>query len=226
VAPELEAGDGQSIEAFYNGRLTDCNFLADPEHYEYPRAQWILQRVSGGHVLEIGCGNGGMTRLMAERVRSLIALDASGVSLRAVEALGLANVSTVQSLVEEYAPTSSFDCIVMAEVVEHLRNPAAVIRTAVDWLAPGGSMLLTTPNGHWESNEHLHVFSLTSFAQILGDSGAESMTVSYLRDSIQRRRWLVGQLTTSSTPHAADDFSGPQGIVRHRCRRRTRGRSG
>src|SRR5688572_9477332 len=87
AAPELETGDDHGVAAFYQGRVTDCAFLSDPDHYEYPRTRWMLERVSGGTLLEIGCGNGGMTRLLAPRVERLIALDVSTPSLAAVEAL-------------------------------------------------------------------------------------------------------------------------------------------
>ena len=103
--------------------MTDCSFLSDPEHYEHPRAAWILERVRGGRLLEVGAGNGGMTRLMAPLVNRLVALDVSTPSLAAVRALGLANVETVEGLVEQFRPDTRFDWIVLSEVLEHLRNP-------------------------------------------------------------------------------------------------------
>ena len=67
AAPELEYGDDQEVSKFYSARVTDCDFLGDPDHYEYPRAQWIVDQVEGGSLLEIGCGNGGMTRYSRTR---------------------------------------------------------------------------------------------------------------------------------------------------------------
>jgi hypothetical protein len=64
AAPELEAGDDASIASFYRGRGTDCSFLSDSRHNEHPRVRWIIEHVSGGRLLEVGCGNGGMTALL------------------------------------------------------------------------------------------------------------------------------------------------------------------
>ena len=217
AAPELEAGDDESLASFYRGRVTDCRFLADPEHYEHPRAQWIVGSVSGGRLLEIGCGNGGMTALLAPKVDRLVALDVSGPSLAAVAALGLANVELVDALVEDYQPEGPFDWIVMSEVLEHLRRPGEIIARLVSWLAPGGSLLVTTPNGHWESNEHLQEFSLDTFARLMAAGGAEAVTVQYLRDRQDRRRWLVGRASVADRPPAPDDFTD-RGATRRRRR--------
>jgi len=216
AAPELEIGTDDSVADFYRGRLTDCAFLGDPQHYEHIRARWILERVRGGRVLEIGAGNGGMTRLIAPQVQSLVALDVSTPSLDALRALKLPNVEAVEALLERYAPDGRFDWIVMSEVIEHMRDPAAAVRRCIGWLALEGSLLVTTPHGHWESNEHLQEFSLATFADAICRSGAESVTVEYLRDRDERRRWLVGQATAAVRPPVADDFSDPHAVAQGR----------
>jgi 2-polyprenyl-3-methyl-5-hydroxy-6-metoxy-1,4-benzoquinol methylase len=145
-----------------------------------------------------------------------VALDVSTPSLDALRALRLPNVEAVEALVERYEPAARFDWIVMSEVIEHMRDPAAIVRRCVGWLAPAGSLLVTTPHGHWESNEHLQEFSLASFADALCRSGAEGVTVEYLRDREERRRWLVGQATAAARPPAADDFSDTQAVAKGR----------
>ena len=165
AAPELEAGGDESIASFYRGRITDCSFLSDRAHYEYPRTQWIIERVGGGCLLEIGCGNGGMTALLAPKVERVVAIDVASSSLEIVASLALQNVETIETLVEHYQPDVKFDWIVMSEVLEHLRRPAGIVLKCLNWLAPGGSLLVSTPNGHWESNEHLQEFDLERFAQ-------------------------------------------------------------
>jgi len=219
AARELEAGEDQSMSEFYRGRITDCMFLSDPHHYEHPRARWVLERVRGGRLLEVGSGNGGMTRLLAPKVDHLVALDVSEPSLACIIALGLGNVVTVNALVEQYEPQMRFDWIVMSEVLEHLRKPQRVVAGCLKWLLPGGSMLMTTPNGHWESDEHLHEFNLRSLAGVVAQSGAEAISVTYLRDAQERRRWLAAELTMAERPPAADEFNNRPKVGRKRRRR-------
>ena len=224
AAPELEAGDEESFATFYRQRVTDCTFLADPNHYEYPRARYILDRVRGGRLLEIGCGNGGMTRLLAPQVEWLVAIDVSTPSLAELRALALPNVEVVEALVERYQPAATFDWIVMSEVLEHLRQPEEAIRRCVSWLAPGGTLLITTPNGHWESNEHLHEWNISSFARALAQSGGETFTAGYLRDQDGRYRWLVGSVTAPTREVVASDFTERWAVVKGRWKSRSRAR--
>jgi 2-polyprenyl-3-methyl-5-hydroxy-6-metoxy-1,4-benzoquinol methylase len=217
AARELETGTDDSVAGFYNNRVTECTFLDDPDHYEYPRARWVLEQVSGGSLLEIGCGNGGMTRLLAPQVERLTGFDVSAPSLKQVESLGLPNVVTAQGLIENYDPKQNFDWIVLSEVIEHLRKPEAAVKKAFQWLAPNGSLLVTTPNGHWESDEHLHEFSLENFSRILAqETDCESLQVGYLRDRDNRRRWLTAILKRAATPAAPDDFFDRKAIAQKR----------
>lgn len=220
AAADLEEGSDESVTRFYEGRVTDCAFLLDAGHYEHPRARWIVERVSGGTALEVGCGNGGMTRLLAPRVERLIALDVSDPSLEAVRALGLPKVETVKGLVERYRPDRQFDWIIAAEVIEHLRDPAAAVRRLVEWLAPGGALLLTTPRGHWESDEHLHEFTFGRVCALAAESGADEVHVAHLRDYEQRRRWLVAELRRAGQQAAPDGFEDPAAVAAERARAR------
>ena len=221
AAVELEQGSDESVVSFYSSRVTDCGFLGDPGHYEYPRARWILDRVRGGHLLEIGAGNGGMTRVMAPAVDRLTAMDVSKPSLDAIRQLALPNVTVAEGLVERYEPHTQFEWIVMSEVLEHLRDPRQVIRRIVRWLSPGGTLLVTTPHGHWESNEHLHEFTLEHFAGLLAASGGEGVHASYLRDVDDRRRWLVGEVFAPQRPPTRDTFDDRRTLVRERYQRKT-----
>lgn len=206
AAPELEGGSDESIAAFYNSRITGCEFLDDSEHYEYPRADWVLKQLNGKSLLEIGCGNGGMTRLIAPHVEKLTALDISAPSIQMVEDMSLPNVTTVVGLLENIEIDTKFDQIVMSEVIEHLRDPLTSITKAFTLLKNGGEFILTTPNGHWESDEHLHEFSLESFTQLLIATGCESLETSYLRDRDNRRRWLTAIVRKEKSKAEPDDF--------------------
>ncbi len=225
AAPQLEEGTDRSVTDFYNSRVTKCEFLDDPTHYEYPRAAWILEHANGGDLLEIGCGNGGMTKLLSARVSHITALDVSAPSLKTLDDLALPNVTTVQALIENFEPQRSFDWIVMSEVIEHLREPFGAVDRAFEWLSPGGKLLITTPNGHWETDEHLHVFSLPSFCEMLGRIACEQVTAGYCRDGDGRRRWLTAILAHPASPPTPDDFFDPGATARKRDELRRSGTS-
>ncbi|MCK5683869.1 methyltransferase domain-containing protein [bacterium] len=47
------------------------------------------------------------------------------------------------------AKTEPFDIIIASEILEHLLNPMYMLRTAFNWLKPGGTLIITTPNMAW-----------------------------------------------------------------------------
>jgi ubiquinone/menaquinone biosynthesis C-methylase UbiE len=216
AAPELESGKPDQIARFYDARVTECRFLSDPAHYEHPRARWVVDRVSGGSLLEVGCGDGGMTAQLAPRVETLLALDVSRPSLAALAELRLANVRTAHGMVESFASEQRFDHVVMSEVVEHLPHPRAAVEAALRFLGPGGRLLITTPHGHWESDEHLHEFSFSSFLDLFPAPEVERLEVGYIRDRENRRRWLCAVAERARTPPATDDFFSAAAMRRRR----------
>jgi SAM-dependent methyltransferase len=107
-------------------------------------------------ILEIGCGSGNLLLEAAAGGTLPVALDISLQSLafargRLMESLDspdpprgfLCIRATVESLPLE---RSTFDWVLLSEVIEHLAAPEAAIREAKRVLRPGGRLLVTTPN--------------------------------------------------------------------------------
>ena len=196
VAPELEDGSDDGVRSYYNSRLSDCSFLADPGHYERPRIDWMLQRVRGGRLLEIGSADGTVTAMLASAVDHVVALDICEEALARVQERRLANVETAAGLVETFEPKLGFDWIVMSEVLEHLRDPTSVVARCLSWLRPGGCLLLSSPDGPWEGDsiEHLHVFDLESWCSTIVRGGARSLKAFKIPDAAGRDRWLGAEV--------------------------------
>ena len=94
--------------------------------------------------LDLGCGDGRLTReLGAERVT---AADVSSVALE--RARGRLPEATLAQL-EPDAPLpfadTSFDLVLCAETVEHVRDVQGMLSEARRVLRPGGALALTTP---------------------------------------------------------------------------------
>lgn len=103
-----------------------------------------------GAVLDIGCGAGNYTLKLLQRLKPLdcTLLDLSQPMLdrasERVKAAGAGSVTTVQSDVREAEfETESFDIILAAAVLHHLRNDdewREVFAKLYQWLKPGGSI--------------------------------------------------------------------------------------
>lgn len=101
----------------------------------------------GARVLDVGCGPGDFVAAGGQRF-DMWGLD---VSPAAIEEARRKNPRFAGQLAsgfvedQRFAP-GQFDAVVMWDVVEHLWDPLAVLRRLLEWLRPGGVLLLSTPD--------------------------------------------------------------------------------
>jgi methionine biosynthesis protein MetW len=106
----------------------------------------------GGRVLDIGCASGGLLAVLRDQARHLAGLELSASAARAAAEIG---DQVVQGALEDpqlpFAP-DSFDLVIIADVLEHLADPAAGLARAAGWCRPGGAVLVSVPNiAHWQA---------------------------------------------------------------------------
>jgi 2-polyprenyl-3-methyl-5-hydroxy-6-metoxy-1,4-benzoquinol methylase len=99
-------------------------------------------------VLDIGCSSGHFGEALRGRGHEVTGIELDP-TLAAMARERLATV--IEADVEAFAAESKtfeqlFDCVVMADVLEHLRNPWAVVRWAATLLDVGGSVVISVPN--------------------------------------------------------------------------------
>jgi SAM-dependent methyltransferase len=143
-------------------------------------------------VLDLGCGDG---RLTAElRGRSVVCADVSEVALAWARGR-LPEASVVRVEPDEPLPfeDSSFDLVLCAETIEHVRDVQLLLSEIRRVLGPGASLALTTPaHGRltalglvvrgWESlfdplSPHLRFFSVSSLERLLDSMGFDVVEV-------------------------------------------------
>jgi SAM-dependent methyltransferase len=103
----------------------------------------------GSRVLEFGCATGYMSQVLRDRLDATVV----GVELQAEAAEGASLhcervvVGDVEELdLEAELGGERFDTILFADVLEHLRNPAAVLRRVRPFFAEGGAVVASIPN--------------------------------------------------------------------------------
>jgi 2-polyprenyl-3-methyl-5-hydroxy-6-metoxy-1,4-benzoquinol methylase len=96
-------------------------------------------------VLDVGCGAGDVSLLAAKLVGeegSVLGVDSNADALELAqaraEASGLAQVSFQAADIHELADTRQFDAIVGRLILEHVPEPAAVLRRLLSRLREGG----------------------------------------------------------------------------------------
>ena len=111
------------------------------------RLEWINARVplAGKNVIDIGCGGGILSESMARKGATVTGIDLSEKALKVADLHSLeSGVQVRYKLVaaEEMAAQEpgQFDVVTCMEMLEHVPDPAAIVRAAATLVKPGGQV--------------------------------------------------------------------------------------
>jgi len=121
------------------------------ENYWYRRHlavyEWIAVRVSGARVLDMACGEGYGSAVLARTAATVVGIDANPEAFEHARLRYQAgNLRFEQALVESYGEPGAFDTVVFLQTIEHVHDPAAVLEHLRSLLAPLGEAYVSTPN--------------------------------------------------------------------------------
>ena len=148
------------IDDAYNGLMGE-EFMRKTRE----RLHWICSKVTGENVLDVGCSQGTLARLLAALGKSVLGLDINkdaisyaDARLSEVEASSRERIRFVAANFMDYKATDRFDTVVMGEILEHLPAPEAFVKKAWTHLSPGGRFVVTVPFGINDDPDHRQTF--------------------------------------------------------------------
>jgi len=111
----------------------------------YYQVQSCLEHVRGASLLDMPCGDGMLTAMLAPSFKRVVGADASATHLaRAQERLP--GVQFHHDLIEDLDLNERFDTVTMLNVLEHVADPVSVLKKAAGFLADDGVLIVHVPN--------------------------------------------------------------------------------
>ena len=160
--------------------------------FKYSSHYWILKILEREQkplkILDVGTASGYLGKVLGERGHWVAGIEGDEESAQKAsihyKEFAVANLETY-----EFPCTEGFDYIVFADVLEHLRDPAAVLRRSITALKESGKVLVSVPNvanlsvrlslmfGRFEYTErgildrtHLRFFTRRTLNRMLSDA--------------------------------------------------------
>ncbi len=123
---------------------------ASTDYFEHSRQEIApLLPAAPGRVLEVGCSSGATLAWLRARWPAAETVGVDGYEpIRDVLAQN-ADTAIIQNLEAPLPELGRFDLVLALDILEHLTDPATVLKGLVSRLNPGGSVIVSVPNvGH------------------------------------------------------------------------------
>ena len=201
--------------------------------YESPRPDVVAHVPhSVSRVLDIGCSTGALgASIKARQEARVVGVDiVPEYVLEARARLDRAECMDAMTFVEQHLDGERFDCIVCADVLEHLVDPWSLLAAAAEHLDPGGWLVISVPNVLWFQNAlrllrerrwpredqnifdrtHLRWFSLSDAHDLVRAAGAEVVETHF---RFWDDRWWLVPILRLLTRTRFSTFTSAQHIV-------------
>ena len=106
-------------------------------------------------ILDLGCGDGKIAEELIKKGHEVDGLDSSGYAVNEAKKKG---INAVLGDVESTLPfaESSFDLVLLLDVLEHLYDQEVVLKNIYEVLKPGGQLIISYPN-HFDLRNRLNI---------------------------------------------------------------------
>jgi SAM-dependent methyltransferase len=107
--------------------------------------EWIAARVPGRRVVDLACGEGYGSAVLARTAASVVGVDANLEAFTHARAkYSGERVRFERTMVELWE--GDVDCVVFLQTIEHIPDPDAMLARIRELIGPGGVAYVSTPN--------------------------------------------------------------------------------
>jgi 2-polyprenyl-3-methyl-5-hydroxy-6-metoxy-1,4-benzoquinol methylase len=149
-------------------RIEDCDF------WSKVKTKLILDEIEGNEVLDVGCGSGLLSKTLAKKGYKVTAIDCDEKAIEIVKEKG---IKGYVADINNWKTNEKFDCIIFADVLEHIDDDRSLIKKVHSMLKPNGCFVINVPSyqflfgAHDISLGHKRRYSDKDLRKKLVDSG-------------------------------------------------------
>jgi len=188
-------------------RWWDPNSEFKPLHAINPlRLDWIKSFVNldGKKVVDIGCGGGILAESMSQSGADTTGIDLSEKALKVAQlhALEVGATLTYRSISAEALADeqpAQYDVVTCMEMLEHVPDPASVVRACAQLCKPGGTLFFSTLN----RNPKSYLFAII---------GAEYILKLLPKGTHEYAKFIKPSELVAFTRHAGLEMLGMKGL--------------
>lgn len=223
-----------------------------PRYFEFPRPDvQELVPATAQTVLDIGCGAGRLGHELKQRRTVHVTGVEPNPEAAQTAATRLDRVirRSIEDITDEDLGFRRFDCVILADVLEHCRDPRAVLEQIHAWLTDDGRIVISVPNsrhvsvvrglaeGHWTyesagllDEDHVRCFTRRELEKLAFRAGFDAEKMRMVPGD-GHAGWSTTRATTldmgsvrfqAPSAEDAEEFFVYQYLVRLKKRRRPR----
>ncbi|MBN2355228.1 methyltransferase domain-containing protein [candidate division KSB1 bacterium] len=138
--------------------------------------EYIQSFVDNKDVIDVGCGSGYGSHILAQRARRVTGIDHEAEAIRFCRRhYAAANLEFIRADASTFVPESRYDLAVCLQAIEHFADVSAFLDRLMQMVKPGGMIFISTPNvrkkykGTKKNPYHHSEMSHDQFVEILRD---------------------------------------------------------
>ena len=170
------------------------------KNFKYSSHYWILKKLERERepvrILDVGCAAGYLGKILREKGHHVTGIESDAAAAQEASAYyDVFYLDDIETFTFPYR--REFDYILFADVLEHLRDPAAVLRRSIPALKDSGKVIVSVPNvanwiirlgllfGNFDPTDrgildktHLHFFTLRTLRKMMSEVSCRVLDVT------------------------------------------------
>ena len=170
------------------------------KNFKYSSHYWILKTIEREteplRILDVGCADGYLGKILQKKGHAVTGIESNPEAAeRACTHYDVFHRADIEAFAFPYRQV--FDYILFADVLEHLRDPAAVLRRSIPALKDSGKVIISVPNvanwiirlgllfGNFDPADrgildrtHLHFFTLRTLRNMMSEVSCRILDVT------------------------------------------------